>query len=86
MNAGGRSVYKFFGVHSSSRERSSRDSSSSEKRVCTVFVNYQAANEEKQNIRRNMISFRNSHDKASSVVLNLPLENMAYHKNKLNET
>ena len=36
------------------------------KRVCTVFVNQV----ERNKTRREMVSFRNSQDKASSVVLN----------------
>ena len=42
---------------------------STEKRVCTVFVNQWAASGEKQDEER-FVSFRNSQDKACGAVLN----------------
>ena len=59
-------VCKLSGVQSSRQERQRRGCCGTGKLICTVFVNQWVANGEKQD----EVSFANSQDKASSVVLN----------------
>ena len=72
MSEVGGFAYRFTGVQSSSQEESSLGNYNREKRVCTLSVNQWATNEEKQDEEKiNVVRFRNSPNKASSVVLNL---------------